>query len=101
MKNPAASAEDGSLFAGETAYPSAYTAVVPNGGICPISGLKHAQLYQQLLRGEAARHVRTVILRTPGATRGKLLFHVGDMLRWLDGLAAQQASARRTERGSA
>lgn len=76
-------------------YPNCYESVVPNGRICPVSGLRHAQLYQQLLHGEASKHVRVVSLRQPGTKRGKLLFHRGDMLRWLDGLAAEQAARRR------
>jgi hypothetical protein len=76
-------------------YPNAYVTVVPNGKKCPISGLSHGHLYSLLTRGEASKHVRTVRLREPGATRGKLLFHAGDFLAWFDRLAAQQAKARR------
>lgn len=79
-------------------YPNAYVSVVPNGKFCPICGLGHAKLYSLLTRGEASKHVRTVSLREPGTTRGKFLFHAGDMLRWLDRLAAQQAEARAAEK---
>jgi hypothetical protein len=71
-------------------YPNTYRPVVPNGKVCPVTGLKHGTLYR-VLGGDARRHVRTVSLRQPGAARGKLLFHVGDMLRWLDGLAEKRA----------
>jgi hypothetical protein len=70
-------------------YPNRYTAVPPNGEICVFTGLKHAKCYQ-LLNGIAKGKVRVVNLREPGAARGKTLFHVGDMLRFLDELAAKQ-----------
>src|SRR4051812_40731150 len=78
----------------ESSYPNSYVAVPPNGKVCSLTGLKHAHLYRLLLRGPAARHVRVVSLRDPGATRGRLLFHAGDFLRWLDRLAADQSSRR-------
>ena len=78
-------------------YPNAYVPIVPNGQLCPVTGLKHATLYRKLTEGEAAKHVRVVSLREPGAARGKCLFHAGDMLRWLDSLAAQQARERGEE----
>ena len=74
-----------------TAHPNRYIPVVPNGQVCPVTGLKHAKLYSLLKNGEAAKHVRVLSLKEPGAARGKLLFHVGDMLRWFDSLAASQA----------
>lgn len=77
-----------------TEYPNVYIPVVPNGRACPVTGLKHALLYRQLIKGEAAKHVRVARLREPGASRGKMLFHVGDMLKWLNGLAAEQAHNR-------
>jgi len=40
----------------------------------------------------AAAYVRVVFLREPGARRGKTLFHVGDMLQWLDELAVKRDS---------
>jgi hypothetical protein len=67
-------------------YPNRYSPIPPNGQQCPFTGLKHAKLYQ-LLKGEAKKNVRVVNLREDGATRGKTLFHVGDMLKWLDSLA--------------
>lgn len=68
----------------EPEYPNSWSSVVPNRKVCPITTMGHAYLYHQLLRGEASKHVRTAHLREPGASRGKLFFHVGDMLRWLD-----------------
>jgi hypothetical protein len=72
-------------------YPNAYLPVVPNGRRCAVTGLTHGHLYRLLRSGPAARHIRIVSLRERGAARGKLLFHVGDMLRWLDAKAAEQA----------
>jgi hypothetical protein len=76
-------------------YPNSYASLPPNvkSALCPHTGLRHAHLGKLLKPGGlAAAHVRTVMLRQPGARHGKTLFHVGDMLRWLDGLAAQQAT---------
>jgi len=69
-------------------YPNRYTTVPPNGRRCEFTGLKHAKLYHILGPGGiACRKVRVANLRTPGAARGQTLFHVGDMLRFLDELA--------------
>ena len=71
-----------------TEYPNRYTTIPPNGRRCEFTGLKHAKLYHILSPGGIARRkVRVANLRTPGATRGQTLFHVGDMLRFLDELA--------------
>ena len=64
-------------------YPNRYTAIPVNGDICAVTGLKHSKLYT-LLKGEARGKVRVANLREGGAQRGKTLFHVGDMLRFLD-----------------
>lgn len=64
-------------------YPERWTAVPPNGQVCDVTGLKHSKLYS-LLDGEARLKVRVACLRETGKTRGKRLFHVGDMLRFLD-----------------
>jgi len=72
------------------AYPNCYRVIPPNGRRCDFTGLGHAKLYQVLgPNGVARPHVRVVNLRTPGAARGQTLFHVGDMLRFLDGLAQE------------
>ena len=78
-------------------YPNTYTAIPPNGKVCPHTGLKHAQLYKMLTNEGAARpYVRVVSLKEPGALKGKTVFHVGDMLRYLDRLAdAQRSGAER------
>ncbi len=66
--------------------------IPPNGRSCQFTGLKHAKLYNLLgADGLARKRVRVVNLRTPGAKRGQTLFHVGDMLQFLDGLAREQA----------
>ena len=71
-----------------------WTPIPPNGQRCQFTGLKHAKLYHILSGdGHVRKRVRVVNLRTPGATRGQTLFHVGDMLRFLDELAREQASA--------
>ena len=68
-------------------YPMRYVPVPPNGKVCPVTGLKHAYLYRLLRHGEAAKHVRIAHLKEPGCSRGRMLFHAGDMLRWLDRVA--------------
>lgn len=80
-------------------YPNSYAALPSNakGITCPHTGLRHAHLAKLLKPGGlAANRVRVVTLREPGARHGKTLFHLGDMLRWLDELAAQQACARKS-----
>ena len=69
-------------------YPNRYVTIPPNGRRCEFTGLGHAKLYQILsLGGFARRKVRVANLRMPGTGRGQTLFHVGDMLRFLDELA--------------
>lgn len=88
-------AEDGASASKDSPqYPNRYIPVVPNGQVCPITGLKHAKLYSTLKTGLASKHVRVLTLKEPGAARGKLLFHAGDMLRWFDSLAAEQSGNR-------
>ena len=73
-------------------YPDRYTPIPPNGARCEFTGLKHAKLYHLLQAGSPVRRkVRVANLRTPGTARGQTLFHVGDMLRYLDELAGEQA----------
>ena len=73
-------------------YPNRYAPIPPNGKRCEFTGLGHAKLYTVLTAGGPARKkVRVANLRTTGASRGQTLFHVGDMLRFLDDLAAEQA----------
>ena len=75
-------------------YPNRYATIPPNGRRCEFTGLGHAKLYQILgLNGVARRYVRVANLRTPGAARGQTLFLVGDMLRFLDGLAQESQVA--------
>lgn len=70
-------------------YPNRYATIPPNGRRCEFTGLGHAKLYQILSpEGIARRKVRVANLRMPGAARGQTLFHVGDMLRYLDELAS-------------
>jgi hypothetical protein len=74
-------------------YPNCYAAIPPNGKLCQWTGLKHGQLYKLLTGEGAARHsVRVANLKLPGASKGKTLFHVGDLLHYLDSLAEQQGS---------
>lgn len=66
-------------------YPNRYIAIPVNGEVCSVTGLKHSKLYTLLSKGgEAHGKVRVANLRGAGANRGKTLFHVGDMLRFLD-----------------
>ena len=75
-------------------YPDRYTPIPANGLRCEFTGLRHAKLYHLLSAGGRVRKkVRVANLRTPGATRGQTLFHVGDMLRYLDELAGDQAES--------
>ncbi len=68
-----------------------WSPIPPNGRSCQFTGLKHAKLYQLLSAGgDVRKRVRVVNLRTPGAKRGQTLFHVGDMLQYLDELAREQ-----------
>jgi len=68
-----------------------WSPIPPNGRSCQFTGLKHAKLYNLLgPDGLARKHVRVVNLRTPGAKRGQTLFHVGDMLQFLDSLSREQ-----------
>lgn len=75
-------------------YPDRYTPIPPNGRRCEFTGLKHAKLYHLVQAGGPVRKkVRVENLRTPGTARGQTLFHVGDMLRYLDELAGEQAES--------
>ena len=79
--------------ANEVAMPvmDRWSPIPPNGQSCQFTGLKHAKLYHLLGDGGLAKkHVRVVNLRTPGANRGQTLFHVGDMLRFLDAMSRKQ-----------
>jgi len=68
-----------------------WSPIPPNGQRCQFTGMKHAKLYDLLgAGGLASKHVRVVNLRTPGANRGQTLFHVGDMLTFLDSLSRKQ-----------
>ncbi len=81
-------------------YPDSWCEIPPNGRICAHTGLKHAKLYSLLAKGGLARqHVRVANLRDPGAKQGKTLFHLGDLLRFLDELAAQQGSGQLRQHG--
>jgi len=74
-------------------YPNRYAPIPPNGKRCEFTGLQHAKLYHLLSAGGPVRKkVRVANLRTPGAKRGQTLFHVGDMLRYLEELARKQAA---------
>jgi hypothetical protein len=76
-------------------YPDIYTAIPPNGKTCAHTGLKHAQLYKLLTGdGTARRFVRVANIKIPGASKGKTVFQVGDMLRYLDWIAKQQGSGK-------
>jgi hypothetical protein len=79
-------------------YPNSYASIPANGQSCPHTGLKHAHLYKLLGQDGAAREfVRVVNLRHPKARHGKTLFHVGDMLRFLDNLAFEQGTGRKPD----
>jgi hypothetical protein len=84
---------DADIYGRGGKYPNFYRAIPRNGEICPFSGLKHARLYKLLSEGGNARaHVRVVQLKEPGAAKGVTLFHVGDLMQFLDRLAAEQRS---------
>lgn len=76
-------------------YPNFYAPIPANGKTCPHSGLKHAQMYRLLTgEGQLRQHVRVAHITLPGRARGKTLFHVGDLLRFLDTLAHNQGSGQ-------
>jgi hypothetical protein len=79
-------------------YPNRYVTIPPNGRRCEFTGLGHAKLYQILsVDGIARSKVRVANLRMPGAARGQTLFHVGDMLRFLDELASISGKSTTTD----
>jgi hypothetical protein len=69
-----------------TSFPDRYSPIPPNGQKCAFTGLGHSRMYQ-LLNGPAKPYVRVASLREPGTARGTTLFHVGDMLGYLNSLA--------------
>lgn len=76
-------------------YPNMYAPIPGNQALCKHTGLKHAHLYKLLGQGGSARdYVRVVNLRNPKARHGKTLFHIGDMLRYLDHLAEKQGTGK-------
>lgn len=76
-------------------HPNCYAAIPPNGKVCSFTGMRHTHLYTLLSEGGSARpFVRVVNLREPGASKGKTLFHVGDMMKFLDELANRQGSGQ-------
>ena len=76
-------------------YPETWTPIVPNGKRCKVTGLGHSKLYQILgPEGIAKPYVRTASLKPGGAIRGTTIFHVGDMLRWLNKKAAESAGGQ-------
>ena len=83
------------LMARPAEYPNRYATIPPNGRRCEFTGLGHAKLYQILgADGIARRKVRVANLRMPGTARGQTLFHVGDMLRFLDELAESSVTCK-------
>lgn len=58
---------------------------------CPFTGLNRNQLYE--LTGHKRSPIRTVSLKEPGERSGARFFFVGDALRHLRILAAEQASS--------
>lgn len=77
-------------------YPNRYAPIPPNGHRCEFTGLGHAKLYNVLsLGGPVRKKVRVANLRAPGARRGQTLYHVGDLLRYLDELAATQGTQQK------
>lgn len=83
-------------------YPNRYATIPPNGRRCEFTGLGHAKLYQILGSDGIARcKVRVANLRMPGTVRGQTLFHVGDMLRFLDELAQHTAIEQAANKASA
>jgi len=77
-------------------YPDTWTEIPPNGKVCVHTGLKHAKLYSLLGKSGIGRaYIRVANLREPGAKQAKTIFHLGDMKRFLDKLAAEQGSGQR------
>jgi hypothetical protein len=76
---------------GTELYPNRWAQIPPNGKHCPYTGLGHSRLYQ-LLDGIGRKHIRVASIRDPKAARGTRLYHLGDMLRFLDQLAAERSN---------
>jgi hypothetical protein len=72
-----------------------FSPIPPNGQRCQYTGLSHGFLYR-LLAGEARGHVRVAHLKARGATRGKTLYSVSDLLAYLNGLAETRAKGNRS-----
>jgi hypothetical protein len=51
-------------------------------------GIKRSRFYEML--GEAKGKVRTLVLKSPGATNGARLIHIPSLLGYLDSMAANQ-----------
>ena len=91
--------DDPSLPNDSNIYPDTWCEIPPNGKTCRRTGLKHAKLYSLLGKGGLARdYVRVANLRSPGAKQGKTIFHLGDMLRFLDLTAADQGSGQKRDK---
>ena len=89
MKTP----ETPKTIASDQTYPVGYAPIPANGKTCCYTGLKHAHLYKLLTKsGAATPYVRVAQIRQPGAPKGVTLFNIGDMLRYIDWLAASQGS---------
>lgn len=84
---------------GTNEYPNRYAHIPPNRKVCPFTGLKHGHLYKLLGPGGRARDfVRVVTLKEPRARHGKTLFHLGDMLLFLDSIAEEQGTGSKRPR---
>jgi len=80
-------------------YPNMWIEIPPNGKVCSHTGLKHAKLYSLLGKGGLGRaHIRVANLREPGAKQAKTIFHLGDMMKFLDTLATEQGSGQLRQR---
>lgn len=71
--------------------------VPPNGRRCPRTHRTHGDLYRFLRHGQGRKHIRTVHLIEPGATRGRLYFSYSDYLAMMAKLAQEQAVRREAE----
>jgi hypothetical protein len=62
-------------------------------------GMNSHKTMPALGKGGLARdYVHVANLRSPGARQGKTIFHLGDMLRFLDLMAADQGSGQKRDK---
>lgn len=70
--------------------PDAYLPVPPNDKTCPFSGRGHHWFYKTIINGPARKHIRLIHDIQPKGKRGTWMYHIGDLIDFLNGLAEAQ-----------